>query len=442
MMDKGEPRWFIDAWAVLDGYAFASLRHPRSIKAEVVFFVAPPYFEPEPVASLATALAATRGHFQEGFRDAEGAEIEFATLDQVIETIRRGYRAGGLDLDGGGATVGPLAPPLEPAGGAGFIHPSELVDDEMRKIWTELRRELTNPTTGTEHEKRLQLWLSDLLERAMPQLVPKFVGYAAASMLVRLAGRTADRSVGAREAHAWIEKARVLGVEIRVSPPPSPPSVSANAVGSPMGFEWPAPQLAALPTEFLYLLDSNLYRPSGAQVSDVDLPFVVPIVPVFQAGTAARPYPAIHTLGHLMAAATADRRYVHALESAHQIVPLLVLALVQLPSVALPHPAFPPRLGTSEWRDVFGRAASWLARALPSGALNGHPAEDALHALTVRLLRGGDDNEGDDGTPARPLEPDLPPDRGGSSRPDRPSIPSRPVRPHVQVRPMTPVRLG
>jgi len=435
LTDTTKNLWFIDAWAVLDGYAFASRRPPKSIDAEVIFFVAPPYFEPEPVASLATALAATRGHFQEGFRDAEGAEIGFATLDQVIEAIRRGYRAGGLDLGGGGLAVPSPAEPLEPAGGAGFIHPSELVDNEMRKTWTELRSELTSTATGVEHENRLQQWLVPLLERAMLQLVPKFVGYAAVGMLVRLARTTHGRSAATREVCAWIDKARALGVDVWVSLQ-NPPSVSASVVGAATGFGWPTPQLAALPGEVLQFLGSPLHQSDNAQVSDVDLLFNVPIADVFQAGSAASRYPMVPTLGHLMAAATADRRYVHTVESAHQIVPLLVLALLQVPDAALPHPAFPPRSGTSEGHDLASRAASWLARALPSASLHGHPAEEALHALTFHLLRGDHDDEGDDGTPARPIAPNLPP--GGPSRPDFSAVPSRTGVRHVP----TPVRLG
>ena len=110
-MNDDNRNWYIDAWAVLDGYAFASLRSPDSIEASVTFFVAPPYFEPEPVASLATALAATRGHFQEGFRHGED-EVLFDSLEQVIETVRRAYRAGGLDLNRHAAHTVP--PPLKP----------------------------------------------------------------------------------------------------------------------------------------------------------------------------------------------------------------------------------------------------------------------------------------------------------------------------------------
>jgi hypothetical protein len=144
---------------------------------------------------------------------------------------------------------------------------------------------------------------------------------------------------------------------------------------------------------------------------------MVPIAAVFQAGRGR--YPTIPTLGHLMAAATADRRYVYALESVHEIVPLLVLALVQVSPAASPHPVFPPRRGTPEGHDVCERAASWLARALPSGMLDRHDAEQALHDLTVSLLGWGDEDDGDEGTPARTVTLDLPPDRSDSPGPSR-----------------------
>ena len=52
-MNTRDDNWFIDAWSVMDGYAFASRRTSDSLQADAVFFVGPPYFEPEPVASLA-----------------------------------------------------------------------------------------------------------------------------------------------------------------------------------------------------------------------------------------------------------------------------------------------------------------------------------------------------------------------------------------------------
>jgi len=88
--------WFFDSWSVLDGLAFASLRDADSIKADDTVFLSVPELEPVPVGRISTALRAERSGFQDGFRDRDGAEYEFDSLDQIREVIRRGYLAGGL----------------------------------------------------------------------------------------------------------------------------------------------------------------------------------------------------------------------------------------------------------------------------------------------------------------------------------------------------------
>ena len=374
-------QWFIDAWAVLDGYAFASLRAPDSIDAEVTLFVSPPYFEPEPVASLATALAATRGHFQDRFLDEDGREIAFPTLAQLIETIRRAYRAGGLDLDGGAALPG-VPTPREPGRAAGAAHPADLVDPEMEAVWSKLQPVLLDDSLSREREEYLRRLLARLLECAMPALVPKFIGNAAVHMLARLSGAAGSRRELAREAMAWIAKARSIGVDVFVQREEEAILVSVVLTGSPSGFAWPV-DLDDVPDSVLHSMDPSGSFLRDASGSEVYLPFTVPIDAVFQD---AQRYPGIPTLGHLLAAATADRRYVKAIESAHEIVPLLVLALTQLPFDGQAYAAFPLLKGTPECRETCARAARWLAAALPSGMLEGHPAEEAVHALVVRLL--------------------------------------------------------
>lgn len=108
--------WYIDSWAVLDGIAFASLRHPNSIKADATVFLSVPDLEPVPVGRISTALRAQRNCFQDRFCDKYGNEFAFETLPQVQETIRRAYLAGGL-----APTPAPLRElPIEPllSGGA------------------------------------------------------------------------------------------------------------------------------------------------------------------------------------------------------------------------------------------------------------------------------------------------------------------------------------
>jgi hypothetical protein len=54
------------------------------------------YFQPEPLASRAPGLAATRGTFQAGLF-AEGCEVGLTTLEEAIEFIRRGYNSHGSE---------------------------------------------------------------------------------------------------------------------------------------------------------------------------------------------------------------------------------------------------------------------------------------------------------------------------------------------------------
>jgi hypothetical protein len=379
-MMRPEARWFIDAWSVLDGYAFASLRPPASLDADATFFLAPPYFEPEPVATLATALAATRGHFQEGFRDQDG-EVPFRTIDHVIEAVRRAYRAGGLDVDG---TTPPPAPLPRELPGGGLVKPAELVDPAMQAMWNELRWLLLEEPASDDCPRRVAQLLPEVILAALPALVPKFVGATVVEMLVALAQHEAGRTRTVIDTGAWIEQARALGVAVFVEE--EPPRVLAFMSGIPSGFEWPAPELderADLRELYRQVVD-GFGRP---RTSGWPSPFSAPVPASFQLAAGDR-YPPVPTLGHLLAAATADRRYLELVTAFHEFVPLIVLALTQLPAAALPHPAFPRRADVPEIRAMCEQAARWLAKALPSRLLAGHPAEQAIHTLVVRLLGG------------------------------------------------------
>jgi hypothetical protein len=194
-----------------------------------------------------------------------------------------------------------------------------------------------------------------------------------------------NRSLVARECAAWIDKARQIGVVVMIQP--NPHRVVAVLAGTEDGFEWFVPELEDFPIDLLESVHPFVYRAGGALVSELRVPFAVPIPAPFQVGGAANiDYPSIPTLGHLIAAASADRQFVHAIQSAHQLVPLLVGALTQIPASALPYGGFPAVSERSEVREVSQRAAGWLARTLPSPILADHPSESAIHDLVVRLL--------------------------------------------------------
>jgi hypothetical protein len=110
--------WYLDAWAVRDGVAFASARPADSVDARNTVFLSVPDLQPTPVGRITTALGATRRGFQAGLRDVDGVEVAFDSIAQVREIVRRGYLAGGLG-PGGAATPAFPMPPAQPGGGGG-----------------------------------------------------------------------------------------------------------------------------------------------------------------------------------------------------------------------------------------------------------------------------------------------------------------------------------
>ena len=117
-VNETPPAWYLDAWAVRDGVAFASVRPANSVDARNTVFVSVPDLQPTPVGRITTALGATRRGFQAGLRDYDGEEVAFDSLAQVREIVRRGYLGGGLGPGGAATPAFPL-PPTEPGVGGG-----------------------------------------------------------------------------------------------------------------------------------------------------------------------------------------------------------------------------------------------------------------------------------------------------------------------------------
>lgn len=122
-MDVDSLSWYVDAWSVYDGAAFATRRQPQDgdqqgaavDEGANTVFVCVPDLQPVPVGRRSTALSACRRNFQYGLTSAGGSEIAFDDLQQVIELVRRGYLAGGLGPDG------PITPgPNQPYDGDGM----------------------------------------------------------------------------------------------------------------------------------------------------------------------------------------------------------------------------------------------------------------------------------------------------------------------------------
>jgi hypothetical protein len=385
--------WYIDAWSVIDGYAFASARPPDSLDALATFYVSPPYFEPEPVASLATALAATRGHFQEGYR-LGGDEVAFDSPEQVVEAVRQAYRAGGIDMNGGPLPSAPRPRPRRPD----EIHPESLVDDRIRGIWNDLRPWLRRQHSDAWPRRHFESLLTQLIEAMFPTLVPKFVGYAALEMIEAVTREGVNRSQAAQGLAAWLDRARAIGIDVQLGS-----GVTAAVRGMNSGFGWDTSALPPMSPMLVESLFPIMYRTSGAMLSEFQIPFIVPIPFPFQfAGPPPHDFPPVPTLGHLLAVVSADPWYLSQVDSVVAFVPVVVGALIQLPARSLPQQGFPPVDGSRELREVSGAAARWLSRAFPSDHLRGHPVEKTIHDLVVRLLTRTNDAR-DDGSSAASL---------------------------------------
>jgi hypothetical protein len=116
--------WYVDSWAVRDGFAFTSYRDADDIKgAERTVFLGVPDLVPVPVGRVSTSLWATRVNFQDRFLDDKGVEIGFANLEQVIELVRRAYLAGGIGPGpaGGEGQEGPTPGENRPGGGEAYL---------------------------------------------------------------------------------------------------------------------------------------------------------------------------------------------------------------------------------------------------------------------------------------------------------------------------------
>jgi hypothetical protein len=115
MSIRGEKYWFIDALDADGGIAFASFRQREEMGGDAIrdahdeetaVVVTAPDFRPSPVSHRALALGAINRGAQSGVYIGE-QELGFASLEQLVEFVRKVYVGGGAD----GSAPNPGIPP-------------------------------------------------------------------------------------------------------------------------------------------------------------------------------------------------------------------------------------------------------------------------------------------------------------------------------------------
>jgi hypothetical protein len=213
-------KWRIDAWDSLAGRAFLCRRFPDSDADprldQPAIFVAPPFFQPEPLASRSPGFAATRGTFQSGFFIG-GHEVGFATLDDAIAFIRRGYsspgsepfpgapitrRVGPEDLGGSGLALELPELPIAP----GFEQLDHAIADRMYKFTACSRR--IPPGSEKTHLMDWRLTDPGALKHGR-----ELLSTAATELVLELLRRFPSRGPSTDHS-AWLDSAHRLGQQL------------------------------------------------------------------------------------------------------------------------------------------------------------------------------------------------------------------------------------
>lgn len=212
-------KWRIDAWDSLAGRAFLCRRFPEGADDpqldQSAIFVSPPFFQPEPLASRAPGLAATRGTLQSGFF-IDGQEVGFATLDDAIAFIRRGYNSPGSEPFPGAPITGFVGP--EGRGGPGLA--LELPELPITPGFKELDLAITDrmkkftslpDMVGPEGPAERMDW--NLADPKVLQHGHQLLSVAANELMLELLRRFP--SGGSPENHnAWIDSAQRFGQQL------------------------------------------------------------------------------------------------------------------------------------------------------------------------------------------------------------------------------------
>jgi hypothetical protein len=347
--------WFLESWAVPEGCAFATHFDPsgdarglanRIAGPDQVIYVCPPHFTPTPVG-YATAVAALRGRFQEKFTDQHGKQVDFASLEQLIELVRRAYLAAGA---GGSPPPGDAPSPKEPS------EPPDGRDEHVEAMWKEAVRRLRAARTRPEKESTAQyvstVW-SPYASKRLTQFCVSIVEALIGEATIRSHDILFERdlrdlmllSLEINEWPSWYEADAFLGHAHHAR------QAHVHGIGwgghPPHGWWWAASAdglSASLASGLLCRLPS---------------PYVW------------APFQSLKRLGDHLAAATADRRYLASIGSFERSLPLLFCCFALAAAESYRHRS------SGAFGDatlVRSRGFKWLAMEMPDDQLDNLPA--------------------------------------------------------------------
>jgi hypothetical protein len=369
--------WCIDAWAVRDGLAFISEREPDSEQATVTVHVAPPWFDCTPIASRATALWATRGHFEEGFF-LEGEEVGFGDLETAIEAVRRAYVVSGHGEPNGG--VVPATPPLTPDGGGGADSPSH----PPTPWWSEQLRKLSSIATDDDRKdvtKLLRSLFDESLHRdgAVLVLLRDTLAEMWDDVLDESRPTTVDRIGESVRLQHWLSALFRAGFLWSDLPEGMEVMIASRIADAPT---WQ-------PQEMI-----------GAQRLS-DLVFRTPLPRRLRRGRFA-------TFGDVLSVVGSDRLFVaKQLDLEHLAVILLVAKLTAAAAASASFVGLRPDSAVMALHEeVLTNASEWIAEMLPDTRLEGHPAEE----LVARLWKEGGGTQEPAPLSPEPRDPSPAPD--------------------------------
>jgi hypothetical protein len=376
--------WYIDAWCPVDGLAFASRRQSSilhdeneegALDTEEIVYLSPPFFEPEQIGNLSTALGATRGHFQTGFYMSQ-QEVAFPSLTAVIETVKRVYRGGGSsNLPGTGVPI-PITPVDKPLDA---VTPESLVDHNVDRAWSEVQKHfhgyeraepeaLTRAAAQFVHSARGQLIFAKLALLSVAPLVNHFAQNSAT--------RTADfEALG-----CWISILARIGLIVDINLDKGKVTVGnrINDAHRPNGFEDDLPSLRHSKTQLqsfqfaTHPVISRLFNIDTQQVMDTMHRIPIPV-------EWPSPYPSyknsryafVPTFGALFCLATASHNFLQELSSPLHFAPIALST------------SWANRTRYSDnFEEVDTTTCDWLARSLPTFSL-GSDIDEAIHWFSV-----------------------------------------------------------